>query len=255
MTEQIFKHTQVELPQNAVFKISPSQIASFFNYPINWYKSEVLGESTFTGNTAAVLGTAIHYVAEQYAKHAIAGTMLNPNLLKKELEAQLAELDNPDVDKDEVLGLYRDMSMALVNEYLSTNTPSLVEYSTVAEVKNGIYVGGSVDNRTGSVIVDYKNVGTKPNTDTIPWNYFIQLMAYAWADKQRGIETDILRLVYTVRPTKTLPIRVFEVNHQITRADWQAIEDVLTIISNTVLLSIENPELNYLLFKSMQLKA
>jgi hypothetical protein len=104
------------------------------------------------------------------------------------------------------------------------------------------------------MVVDYKNVGQKPG-DAIPWNYYIQLMAYAYMyKKQHNIPIDRIRLVYTVRPTKTLPVRVFVVTQQIGERDYQAIEDVLTLIADTVLLSMKDPSLNYLLFKSMQLK-
>ena len=79
-------------------------------------------------------------------------------------------------------------------------------------------------------------------------------MAYAWMCKQEGIEINKIRLVYTVRPTKTLPVRVFKVTQVINEKDYQAIEDVLQLIADTVLLSQSNPELKYLLFKSMTLK-
>jgi hypothetical protein len=146
------------------------------------------------------------------------------------------------------------MSAALINEYIRHNKPTIAEESLIVPIKEGIYMAGTCDNRTGNTVVDYKNVGQKPG-DTIPWGYYIQLMAYAYMyKKQQNLPIDKIRLVYTVRPTKTLPVRVFVVTQQIGERDFQVIEDVLTLISDTVLLSIENPALNYLLFKSMQLK-
>jgi len=250
----IYTHTQVELHKDAKFKISPSQIASFFDYPSVWYKQEVLGEKQFKGNTATVLGTTVHYVAEKYAEAIMTKQPLDVDALELEITKDLEELDNSDVDKEEVLSLYQMMSEELINQYLSSNTPTQIEYQTVAEVGEGIYVGGSVDNRTNGTITDYKSATTKPRTEKIAWNHFIQLMAYAWSDKQKGILTERIRIVYVVRPTKTLPVRVFTVTQQITAKDWKAIEDVLTIISDTMLLVKEKPELAYLLFKSMSLK-
>ncbi len=66
--------------------------------------------------------------------------------------------------------------------------------------------------------------------------------------------TDRLRLVYTVRPTKTMGVRVFVVNHQIDESDWLLISQTLELIAETVQVSRTNPELTHLLFKSMALK-
>lgn len=251
---KIFEHTQVALPEDAVFKISPSQIAKFFEYPVIWYKEEVLGDKQFKGNTATVLGTAVHYVAEQYALSKMNKTELDTDAIAEQIETELDELDNPDVNHGDVLSLYQEMSSALINEYLAHNIPTEVESELVMPVKKGIYLGGSCDNFTNGTVVDYKNVGTKPNTDKIPWSYYIQLMAYAKMYQSQGKHVDRIRLVYTVRPTKTLPVRVFTVTQSITDKDWKAIDNVLTLITDTILLSQELPNLTYLLFKSMQLK-
>lgn len=243
----IFDHVKVPLPEDCIFKISPSAISKFFEFPVIWYKEQVLGEVQFKGNTASVLGSVVHGLAECYAKGAeTSREMVEPYLVKHKF--------NMDVNVSMVRELYPDMAAALINEYLRHNKPTEVERSLCQLVKDGIYVAGTFDNRTGSCIVDYKNVSTKPNTDKIPWNYYIQLMAYAWMCKQEGIEIDKIRLVYVVRPTKTMGVRVFKVTQVINDTDYRAIEEVLEIIADTILLSNSNPELRYLLFKSMQLK-
>jgi len=245
-----FSYTQVELPDDAVFKISPSQIDNFFSSPVVWYKEQILGQKVFEGSTATELGTIIHAVAEAYAK--------SESTSRDEIEEYLLTISNPDVDKNLIRDLYPMMAEALINEYVSTNPPTEVEYQTLAHVKDGVYVGGTVDNRTGtresSTIVDYKNVSTKPNTNSIPFGYKIQMLAYAYADRERGIDTDRIRLVYTVRPTKTLPVRVFVVNHMIQESDWLLIEGVLDLIAESVLAVKKDPTLTHLIFKSMSLK-
>ena len=247
MSNDIVEYTNVPLPEDCKFKISPSSISKFFEYPIIWYKDQVLGETQFDGNTASVLGTVIHALAESYSRGIQTDrTMIDTFLRKYRFRT--------DIDTDTIKSLYPDMAALLINDYLRHNPASEVEQSLCHEVKDGIYVAGTFDNRTGSTIVDYKNVTTKPKADKIPWNYYIQLMAYAWMCKQEGIEIDKIRLVYTVRPTKTLPPRLFKVTQVINEQDYQAIEDVLTLIADTVLLGTEKPELNYLLYKSMQLK-
>lgn len=245
--QNIFEHTSVPIPEDAIFKISPSRIAEFFSCPTCWYQSEVLGEPYFTGSTSSTIGTIVHYLAEQY--------VLGNKVTREDIEEHIVNYDfNPDVDLGEVRAHYPDMAKTLINEYVRKNKPTEVERSLCHEVKNGVYLAGTYDNRTGTILVDYKNVSTKPNTDKIKWEYYIQLMAYAWLCRQEGIEIDRIRIVYTVRPTKTLPVRVFTVTQVITEEDYQAIKDVLQLISDTILLSKSNPELRYLLFKSMQLK-
>lgn len=243
----IFDHVKVPLPEDCIFKISPSSISKFFEFPVVWYKEQVLGEVQFKGNTSSVIGSIVHGLAECYAKgEETSKAMVEPYIIKHKF--------NMDVNVNMVRELYPDMAKALINEYVRHNKPTEVERSMCHQVKEGVYVAGTFDNRTGSIMVDYKNVGTKPKTDKIPWNYYIQLMAYAWMCKQEGIEIDRLRLVYVVRPTKTLGVRVFQVTRVINDDDYKAIEEVLEIIADTILLSRSNPELKYLLFKSMSLK-
>ena len=248
-----FDYTDITLPEGGTFRISPSQVSGFFDLSVVWYREQVLGEKVFLGSTATYLGSAIHGIAEAYGS----GQPVD----RSAVEDYISSITNPDVDKDEIRSLYPGMSEALINEYISTNMPTQVEYQTMTEVKDGIYVGGSVDNRTGDglngnsgTIVDYKNASKKPNTEKIPFAYFIQLMSYAYCDRANGVLTDRLRLVYTVRPTKTLPIRVFVVNHQITPDDWVMIENTLELIAETILVSRAQPDLVPLLFKSMNLK-
>lgn len=243
----IFDHVKVPLPEDCIFKISPSAISKFFEFPVIWYKEQVLGEVQFKGNTASVIGSIVHGLAECYTRGIeTSREMVEPYIAKHQF--------NTDVNVSQVRELYPDMAAALINEYVRHNKPTEVEKSMCHQVKDGVYVAGTCDNITNTIMVDYKNVSTKPNTEKIPWNYYIQLMAYSWMCKQEGIEIDRIRLVYVVRPTKTMGVRVFKVTKVITEADYRAIEEVLEIITDTILLSKSNPELNYLLFKSMQLK-
>lgn len=257
----ITQHTQVPLPEDVIFKISPSSIAKFFEFPKIWFEEQVLGNKQFHGNTSTILGSYMHYIAEQFALSQINGTTLDPESIAQAIEDDLELIDNPDVSHSEVLSLYRDMGTALINEYLRFNIPTEVEKSVAAEVQDGIYVAGTIDNLTGSctldspgIVVDYKSAKTKPNTDKIPFNYKIQLLAYAYALEQAGKYVDRIRIVYVVRPTKTLPIRVYEVTEQITSDDWILISDTLKLIAETIQLHYDKPEYTHLLFKSMSLK-
>jgi hypothetical protein len=65
---------------------------------------------------------------------------------------------------------------------------------------------------------------------------------------------DRIRIVYCVKPTKTLPIRVITVTEEIGHKDWELINETLELMADTILLAKKQPELVYLLFKSMKLK-
>lgn len=238
----IFQHTQVPVPDDCKFAISPSSIGKFFDSPVTWYKEYILGESQFNGNTSTVKGTCAHYMAEC--------TALNKPIDHSLIEQNLAELNNDDVDKQEVLSTYRELGNLFI-DYVKKNRIDEVERQLCTEIKNGIYIKGTNDARQGSTIVDYKTASKKPS-DTIPFNYYIQLMAYAYMYKAQGVFIDRIRLVYAVAPTKTLPARQFIVSQMITDADWKMIEDTLTLMADTIQLHFDKPELDYITFKSMQ---
>lgn len=102
-------------------------------------------------------------------------------------------------------------------------------------------------------IVDYKTSSTKPS-DIMPFGYKIQLLSYAWALRQSGTKINRIRLVYVTRPTKTLPERLFVINHMITDSDWKLVEDTLHLIAESVQAIKDYPHLKHLIFKSMSIK-
>lgn len=246
-----FSYTHIKIP-DCSFKISPSGISKFFDMPSIWYKEHILGEAGFEGSTASVLGTVIHAIAEAYAK----GEDTSRELVDAYLDTinKNRKVTLPLIDTDEIKSLYPDMSMTLVNEYVRKNPPTEVEQPIYTKVLDDIYVGGTCDNLTGDTVVDYKNVSKKPNTETIPFGYLIQLLAYARCYKDNGTPINRVRIVYTVRPTKTLPVRVFTVTHTITPDDWELIDNSLLLIAETVQAVRENPLITHLLFKSYKLK-
>jgi hypothetical protein len=246
-----FTYKDLEIP-NSNFRISPSSIGKFFDYPSIWYKEHILKEKPeFNGNTASVLGTVIHAIAEEYGRYG----STPPNARELCNNYINSFKNNEDVDCDLVKNLYEGMATILINDYLRYNIPNKVEEQVFTEVKNGIYVGGSCDALHGrTTITDYKNVGKKPSIDSIPFNYKIQLLSYALCYKNMGYPIDRIQIIYTVRPTKTLSPRVFQVAHTIQDEDWKLINDTLELIADSVELVKKNQSLAYIVFKSMNLK-
>ena len=252
---KLFRYTRPEVPKDCVFSISPSQIATFFDYPSIWYKEQVLGlRAVFLGNTATVTGTICHHIYKSVTEKAtVTREDINKQLLVyNTMKPELA------LDVNQIMVDYPLVSSVVVNDYViphdTTGAIVKCEHNVVAKVSNGIYISGSTDRIEGDCIVDFKTVSQLPNRDKIPFSYKIQLLAYAYAARRMGFEINSIRIVYGVKPTKTIPARCVVVTEEIDFINNKLIDDTLQLIGETVLMAKENPSLVHLLFKSMDLK-
>ena len=251
---ELFKYEKPNVPDNCKFTISPSQIEKFFTLPKIWYNENYLGnESEFKGNTSSVLGTICHYIYKCVTN--------NINITREDINNQLIEYlnikPNPDVDINLVMSLYPLITKEVVNKYvIPHNNSNLIkcEQPITAKVLDDIYIAGTYDRLEGTVLCDYKNVSTKPNETVIPFGYKIQLLSYAYALRQHGYEVDRIRIIYGVRPTKTIPAKCIVVTETIDYVAEKLINDTLKLIAESILTIREKPELAYLIFKSMDLK-
>ncbi len=247
-----------QLPEG-VFKISPSSFNTFMNRPHMWYREQVLGEGTFEGNTATVIGTLVHYVAEKVAK----GEEVN----KAEITQYIANHeDNEDVDTVVVLRDYVAMAERLVNDYVLKNVPEHVEDFIKYHLGDGVWVAGSVDAFDNGCIIDYKTYSSKTKPKSIPMNYRYQLLIYAYIYAQLGYAVDRIRLVYvnrnidggvsekTGKPLKSYPPEVTVLTESIGKDDLAFIESVLFLCRDTYLESLAKPSLTYLLYRDYRLK-
>ena len=252
---EIFRYTRPEIPEDCIHSISPSQINNFFAYPKVWYEDNMLdGEKAFQGNTATVTGTIAHHIYKSVTLgEPVTREEINEQLM---LYAQLKPELN--LDTNQIMIDYPLVTGEVVNSYVLPHDKQggllKVEEPVVANVMPGIYVGGTYDRLEGDCIVDYKTVATKPREGPIPFNYKIQLLAYAYALRAKGYEVNRIRLVYGVKPTIKLPARCFAVTETIDHVAEKLIDDTLRLIGESVLTVIENPSLTHLIFKSMDLK-
>lgn len=261
----IFQYNDIQIPE-ASFRISPSSIGKFFSYPSVWYRDYLLGEKEFTASTSTVLGTVVHAFAEAYAK----GITLSRDDAEEYIMqcARSQPVDSDPIMIQQIRDSYPDMAMTLVNDYIRYNKPTEVEQQIYASVLDDIYVGGSVDNRTGDTVVDYKSYNSTTEPKSIPFDYKIQTLAYAWIYRQMGIDINRIRLVYVNRPIDTrsisektgkpigkiTPPRVTVLTEVITPDDLELIDNTLKLIAETVQYVRQHPETAHLLFKSYKLK-
>lgn len=117
-------------------------------------------------------------------------------------------------------------------------------------------------------VIDYKTYSSATKPSSIPFEYRIQILAYAYIFRYNGIPINRIRLVYVNRPIDTrgisektgkpigkiTPPEVTVLTEVITPEDWELIENSLLLIAETVKVAKSNPELVHLLFKSYKLK-
>lgn len=261
--EDIFTYTGVEIPEDCKVKISPSQISKFFELPKIWYEENVLlknsNTSFYKDDNGRILGTTLHYIYEQVANSKEVTREAIDNLIDNYID------NNPDViaDKDIIKNNYISMAETVVNESIIPykNFILATEKPLIYKLAEGIYLGGTVDRidkySDGSiVIVDYKNVESKPSSlDKIVFKYKIQMLAYAYLYYKLHFDKPTkISVIYSVRPTKTLPARCFTITENIDNNDWKLIKDTLDLIVGSIDLCWKQPELVPYLFKSMDLK-
>ena len=223
------------LPEGA-FRISPSSVAKFNDKKWEWYQECVLGNKTFLGNTASVLGTCVHRVAESYI--------------------QLGKASQ-----------FVPMGQALIDYLRVFGIPERSEETIITELEGGVYVGGTADAVIGDTLIDFKTTSkTSIEEGYIPNNYKWQLLTYAYIYRKLGVDINRVRIVWitnnivgrisekTGKPLKDYPAQVIPCTHCITDEDMKFIEDYLKLIAETYLASKKYPELTYLLYSDYRLK-
>ncbi len=258
-------YVSTPIPEDGIFKISPSAFPKFVDQPHNWYRQEVLQEDKFEYNTASVLGTIVHYCAERVAK---------------ELEVDTAEIERyiskwkpkDDYDPAIVRTLYTGMAEILVNDYVLTR-PGFLEIETqfCTEIKDGFYAAGTLDVLEGEkddcMISDYKSYSSKTKPKTIPNHYKYQLLVYAWILTNLGYTVNRVRLVYinrhiegeisekTGKQMKSYPPEVTVLTETISSDDIDFIGGLLNLCVDSCLAGHEHPELLHVIWHDPRLAA
>lgn len=253
------------VPENCVFKISPSAFPKFVDRPHAWYREEVLGENTFEYNTSSVLGTCVHYCAEKVGK--------NEEVDQDEIEKYIAKhAPNEDYDPDIVRSQYVNMAERLVNDYLLERPRDnflMVEKQLNCPVSGNFYVAGTPDLVEGTkeecMLVDYKTYSSKTTPRSIPAHYKYQLLTYAWMLGKLDHNVTRVRLVYvnrfidggisdkTGKPLKSYYPEVTVLTDIITQDDLLFIDGLLHLCVDSLKASEEHPELLHVIWHDPRL--
>jgi hypothetical protein len=251
------------------FRISPSGMSKFFSATSKWYREGFLGEKNFESSTAAVLGTIVHYIAEQFAKEQTLSDHAREQIdlyIKKYCSIQSADY-NIEVDKQIILAQYKLMAEELINSYVATHIPDEFEKFMLHDFGDGVQIGGSCDAYQNSGVVgDYKTTSAKTAPTRISYPYKVQLLTYAWLFRKRGMPANTIRLIFvnrsdigrvsekTGKPLKQYPSEVTIVEEVITSEDWEFIEGVIDIMHRSVLTWQNHPELRHLIAQDSRLE-
>lgn len=248
-----------DLPENS-FRISPSMVFQFYYNKTNWFRSQVLGEELFKGNTSTILGTCIHRVAEEFIK------TKQIDYLGIEEYAKEQSLINSEVDFNFIKDQITPMGEALKSHLEIFGIPDKSEYQVSYEIKKDIYVAGTIDAIIDDCIIDFKTTSDKTPKDYIPMNYKWQLLTYAYICKQLGMNVNRIKIIWvttnevgrysekTGKALKDYPTQVVPITNLITEDDYKWIDDYLHLIAETIEYYKANTDLAYLLFSDYRLK-
>lgn len=258
------EYVSTPIPEDGIFKFSPSQFAKFIQAPHNWYRSEIIKTDVFDYNTASVLGTIVHYCAEMVAK----GEDVDKNMIN-DFVASKAKKD--DFSAGEVLSQYVEMAERLVNDYVLDRDFLEVETQHCCHLKDGYYAAGTLDILEGTkedcLIGDYKSYSSKTKPKVIPAHYKYQLLVYAFILLQNGYNPTRIRLIYinrniegdisekTGKRLKSYPPEVTILTETITEDDIEFISGLLELAVDTCEASKKHPELTHVIWHDPRLKA
>lgn len=252
-----YKENDYGLPKD-ILRISPSSIYEFTSKKWDWYRSQVLKEDIFTGNTASILGTCIHRVAERYIKH--------QTIDLDELMNYVNSQTDPEIDKEYILKQLEPMATALLNFFNTYGLPTKSEEIVKYKLSDKVYLAGTYDALVGDILIDFKTTSRLNAPTEIPINYKWQLLAYAYALRMNGVNVNKVRIVWittnetnrisekTGKPMKDYPSTVSMVTDMITDDDIRFIDEYLKLITETYEASLKYPKLTYLLYSDYRLK-
>lgn len=262
MTNEL-DYVSTPIPEDGVFKISPSAFSTFIERPHAWYRQEILEEDVFEYNTSSVLGTCVHYCAEKVAK--------GEEVDEEEIERYIASKEvKEDYDPEVVRAQWYPMAACLINDYVLQVSNILgIEQQVCAEVKDGFYAAGTSDllegEKSDCMITDYKTYSSKTKPKTIPSYYKYQLLVYAWILTQLGYTVTRVRLVYvnrhiegeisekTGRQLKSYPPEATVLTETIEDGDLDFIQGLLELCVDTYKASEEYPHLRHVLWHDPRL--
>ncbi len=279
------------LPDPTVFRCQASSIANFFSSTSAWYNEKLLGgKSSFDSSTGSVLGTVVHYLAEQRIKHGGA-KQADVATAMEYVQLNASDVVDPTIIEANYLPMYH-----AIKSHLLSNPVALAEPLVTSLLLPGICVGGSIDairiisgdfidNGSDQVkpdgtnftdiselsgmtveLVDWKTTSALNPPTTMTKGYEWQLLVYAYVLKHEYNITvahisDIFITRHNVgrvsettgKPLKDYPSTIGVVSKPVTQESFDFIESIVKLVAHSVESFTLNPSLRYLLAQDMRL--
>ena len=269
------------VPNPESFRIQASAISQFFDHTNSFYREKLLNEQGFQGNTSSVLGTSLHWAAEQYITHGSISPADKQEMYDyiTEQATMLPEL----VDETEIRTQLTPMWQTL-KQYIYDNPISLAEPFIELELMPNLTVGGSIDaircidgslgyqsisELTGKTVelIDWKTTAAMNPPTSMPKGYEWQLLVYSYVLKQKyNITVSQITNVYITRhnvnrisettgkPLKDYPSTIGTVSKPVTPESLDFIESIIKVVADSVYTFVTQPNLRYLLAMDWRLR-
>ena len=188
--KELFEYDNIQIENKVRF--SPSGFCNYYESPYHWYKSQILNENNFKGNTQTVIGTLTHARIE--AKWL--GLEIDENV---EIDYISRFDENPSVDCWKIADTVADIWNIIVDNLDLIGDADEVEQRVVFEIPNSRYfIGGTFDYRRGTTIGDIKTISTTPKQ--IKFNHKYQIYLYELARRMNKEEPmDCIEVIYIVK--------------------------------------------------------
>jgi len=244
------------------FRISASGISRFFTSTSSWFRENLTDlDEGFTGNTASVLGTCVHYCLEMYVKN----EPIDFLEIDQYLVNQSTVIDDLDVD---YIRYQMPLMVKVGQQWITSNVPldeAVPEKFMEHLLLPGITTGGSCDLHTDTTVYDYKTTSAKSLPKNIQYAHKLQALTYAKLLIEQGHNIKFMSIVYittdivgglsekTGKPLKNYPSEAVQLVEPILQEDLDMIENIHTLIAESVEWFRDTPALRHIIGQDLRL--
>jgi len=192
--KDLFEYDDIQIENKIRF--SPSSFANYYENPYYWYKTQVMKENDFKGNTNTVIGTIIHARLASMWLGMDYDTDVEVDYISK-------YDDNVEVDCWKIADTVTDIWNAILENKDILPKADVIEQSVSFEIPNSEYfIGGTFDYLYGSTIGDIKTIATTPKQ--IKFNHKFQIYLYLLALRmnKQHLDLNTIEVIYIVKTKK-----------------------------------------------------
>lgn len=234
----MIKDYQKTIVEGSKYSFSASSISKYQSDTNSFFRG-IYEPINDTYTTSTILGTIIHYLAEQYIK--------TRQVVNSDITDYLATKE--DIDKELILKSYKDMGNKLFDYIDNLNISNLnceSEKSLVYKLTDNVALTGTCDLIIGTTLIDFKTTSQLSVKTSMPESYKTQLYSYLYLLEQNNYRIDSAKLVYitipqvgrvsekTLKPLKDYPANVYELPLEFNNDDYQETIKTINLIAESV---------------------